>query len=145
MTLAVWSSIPVLAAIAAEDARHGRIRNSHLLLLLTCIALACAAGAAAGDHRVLVRAASGAAVGGTPILVAALARPGGVGGGDVKLGTLIGALLGLFHPWSSVVGTGLGLLLAAAYAVVSRAVTVPLGPALAVSASAVVTWHALGT
>jgi leader peptidase (prepilin peptidase)/N-methyltransferase len=71
-------------------------------------------------------------------LVFALAKPGGLGLGDVKLALLIGALLG----WDVIPALLLGTLASAAFAIVlliregasARKRTIPLGPFLAAGA-----------
>jgi leader peptidase (prepilin peptidase) / N-methyltransferase len=80
----------------------------------------------------------GSVAAGAFFLVFALARPGGLGLGDVKLALLIGALLG----WDVVPALLIGTLASAAFAIAlliregaaARKRTIPLGPFLAAGA-----------
>jgi prepilin signal peptidase PulO-like enzyme (type II secretory pathway) len=69
-----------------------------------------------------------------PLLVAALAHPGRMGGGDVKLAAAVGALLGPVSPWLSLAAIVGALVLALAVAAARRAARMPLGPPLATTA-----------
>lgn len=100
------------------------------------------------DAHPLARAALGALATAGLLLLAVLARPGGLGLGDVKLGGLTGALLGWLS-WSAVVaGLLVGLTLGAVAGLVlvaarraTRHTAIPLGPALLAGALLVVLLH----
>jgi leader peptidase (prepilin peptidase)/N-methyltransferase len=130
VSVVTWAAVPVLGLVAVEDLRHRRIRNRDLLLLSVVVAVAYVDG----DQAVVLRAGLGAAMAAVPLLVAAIAQPVGMGGGDVKLAAVIGTLLGLISPWFSLVAVGGGLVLAMAVAAARSAVRVSLGPPLATAA-----------
>lgn len=143
MTLAALTAVPVLVAIAADDVRHHRIRNAHLLVLAALVAVAVAAVATTDGPGVFVRALLGAALASAPYFVSALVQPSGMGGGDVKLAALIGALLGPASPWLSLAAAGCALVLAFVAAVVRQGRHVALAPALVVAALGCVGAHAV--
>ncbi len=134
VSVVTWAAVPVLGLVAVEDLRHRRIRNRDLLLLSVVAAVSVAVAYVDGDQAVVLRAGLGAAMAAVPLLVAAIAQPVGMGGGDVKLAAVIGTLLGLISPWFSLVAVGGGLVLAMAVAAARSAVRVSLGPPLATAA-----------
>jgi leader peptidase (prepilin peptidase)/N-methyltransferase len=77
-------------------------------------------------------AMAGAALLGGPLLVTHLIAPRGMGFGDVKAGTVLGAALGLVAVPLALLALVLGLLVAAAFGLLRRLRTIPLGPALVV-------------
>ncbi|MFY0408068.1 prepilin peptidase [Solicola sp. PLA-1-18] len=100
-----------------------------------------AASVVTGEVQPLVRAAVAAAALGLLFLALALAKPGGMGLGDVKLAVVIGAVLGYVSYPSVVVGVFaaflLGTLAGAVLVVVRRAgrgSLLPFGPALVAGA-----------
>lgn len=124
------------AVLSAIDVKTHRLPNTIVLpsylVSLILLALACVVGA---DWSALLRAAIAMAVlFGFYFLLRAI-RPGGMGGGDVKLAGLIGIQLGWFGWGSVVVGTlaafllggvfGLGLLLTRR---AGRRTAIPFGP-----------------
>jgi leader peptidase (prepilin peptidase)/N-methyltransferase len=134
VSVVTWAAVPLLGLVAVEDFRHRRIRNRHVLLLSVVAALSVAVAYVDGDRGLVLSAVLGAAVAAVPLLIAALARPGGMGGGDVKLAAAVGALLGPVSPWFSLAAIVGALVLALAVAAVSRAAHMPLGPPLATTA-----------
>jgi leader peptidase (prepilin peptidase)/N-methyltransferase len=124
----------LLVLVAVEDFRHRKIRNRHVLLLTVAAALSIAVAWVDGDQVVVLPAVLGAAMAAVPLLVAALAHPGRMGGGDVKLAAAVGALLGPVSPWLSLAAIVGALVVALAVAAVRSAARVPLGPPLAISA-----------
>lgn len=127
----------VLAASSVTDLRHRLIPDA----VLAPAALASMLLTAAADPGMLVpRLASGAAAGGF-LLAAALARPGGMGLGDVKLAAVMGLHIGPAVALALVLGLASGALAGAATAVargrrVAEA-TVPLAPHLALGTAVV--------
>ena len=134
MSVVTWAAVPLLGLVAVEDFRHRRIRNRHVLLLSVVAALSVAVAYVDGDRGVVLSAVLGAAVAAVPLLVAALARPAGMGGGDVKLAAAVGALLGPVSPWFSLAAIVGGLVLALVAAAVRLAARVPFAPPLVTSA-----------
>jgi leader peptidase (prepilin peptidase)/N-methyltransferase len=124
----------LLVLVAVEDFRHWKIRNRHVLLLTVAAALSIAVAWVDGDQVVVLPAVLGAAMAAVPLLVAALAHPGRMGGGDVKLAAAVGALFGPVSPWLSLAAIVGALVVALAVAAVRSAARVPLGPPLAISA-----------
>lgn len=134
MSVVTWAAVPLLVLVAVEDFRHRKIRNRHVLLLTVAAALSIAVAYVDGDQVVVLPAVLGAAMAAVPLLVAALAHPGRMGGGDVKLAAAVGALLGPVSPWLSLAAIVGALVVALAVAAVRSAARVPLGPPLAISA-----------
>ena len=134
MSVVTWAAVPLLVLVAVEDFRHRKIRNRHVLLLTVAAALSIAVAWVDGDQVVVLPAVLGAAMAAVPLLVAALAHPGRMGGGDVKLAAAVGALLGPVSPWLSLAAIVGALVVALAVAAVRSAARVPLGPPLAISA-----------
>ena len=131
MSVVTWAAVPLLVLVAVEDLRYRRIRNRHVLLLTVVAALSVAVAYVDGDRDVALRAVLGVTVAAAPLLVAALARPASIGGGDVKLAAAVGALLGLTSPWLSLAAITGGLVLALAMAAVRHAARMPLAPPFA--------------
>jgi leader peptidase (prepilin peptidase)/N-methyltransferase len=98
--IAAGAVLGALAAAAGEpDLRERRIPNRVVLAgLLTTVALALVV-ALGGDRPVVGSVVAGAAVAGGLMLALHLARPASLGFGDVKLATVLGAMLGIAH-WS---------------------------------------------
>lgn len=134
MSVVTWAAVPLLVLVAVEDFRHWKIRNRHVLLLTVAAALSIAVAWVDGDQVVVLPAVLGAAMAAVPLLVAALAHPGRMGGGDVKLAAAVGALFGPVSPWLSLAAIVGALVVALAVAAVRSAARVPLGPPLAISA-----------
>jgi leader peptidase (prepilin peptidase) / N-methyltransferase len=141
MTLATLTAVPVLVAIAADDLRHHRVRNAHLLVLAALVAVAVAVVAITDGPGVVVRALLGSVLAGAPYFVSALVQPHGMGGGDVKLAALIDALLGSASPWLSMAAAASALVLPFVAAVVRQRRHVALAPALVVAALGCVGAH----
>src|SRR4051812_47720418 len=123
-------------ALAAIDLDVYRLPNAIVYPAYPVLAaLLIAAAVVEHDPAVIVRAAIGGAVLGAGYLALALARPGGMGIGDVKLAGLAGALLGAFS-WSAllvgafaafVLGGVTGVFLIAAHRG-TRRTALPFGP-----------------
>ncbi len=86
-TLVVWAGIVLVAG--SVDARTGRLPDA---VVVPGLAVAIIGAAVSGR---LTEAFAGAALFGVPVLLAHLARPDGMGFGDVKFSTLLGAGIGL--------------------------------------------------
>jgi len=122
---------PLLALVALGDLRHHRIRNRDLAALTAITAAGIVAGAVAGGASVVVDATVGAVLAAAPLAAAWLAQPARMGGGDVKLAALLGALLGPLEVWLAVAAVGGAL---TGTLVTARKGPVPLAPALVGSA-----------
>lgn len=131
MTAAMWLATPLLAVIAVEDLRHRRIRNRDVLVLATLTGAVVAALAMDHGGVMITGAIVGAGLAASPLAVAALAQPGRMGGGDVKLAAVTGALLGTVSPWLSLIAVASALLLTLGVLALRRAPKAPLAPALA--------------
>lgn len=134
VSVVTWAAVPLLGLVAVEDLRHRRIRNRYVLLLSVVAAVSVAVAYVDGDQVVVLHAVLGAAMAAVPLLVAALAQPVGMGGGDVKLAATVGVLLGPVGPWLGLAATGGALVLALAVAAVGRGARTALGPPLATTA-----------
>jgi leader peptidase (prepilin peptidase) / N-methyltransferase len=119
----------VLVAISAIDAEH-RIIPNRIVLPATVVVLVAQTALHPGPQWL------GGALGASAfLLAAALAYPGGMGEGDIKLALLLGAMLG----WRIPVGLMLGMLSAMVPSVVlfarhgaaARKMKIPFGPFLA--------------
>ena len=123
-------------ALAAIDLEVYRLPNALVLPAYPVLAaLLVFAAAAEHDASILVRAAVGAAALGGGYLAIALARPGGMGFGDVKLAGLVGAVLGAVSYPALIVGAFAAFLLGSLVGVVvmaarqaSRRTALPFGP-----------------
>lgn len=131
------------AALAVRDLRRGRLDDA---LTLPGLGLALAGAAGCGA---LPQALAGAAAWAGPLLAAALAAPGRLGGGDVKLGAALGALLGAGAGAAAdaaaaawLAGALSGLLTAAAGLAAGRR-SLPHGPAMLAAAGIALAARAL--
>lgn len=124
--------VTLLVPIALIDLDHRRIPN---VLTLTGAVAALAIGLATEPGDVPEELIAGAAAGGF-LLLAALARPGGMGMGDVKLAGMLGLFLGrevaVALLVALVVGTLVGIAVMARRGVADgRKTAIPFGPFLA--------------
>lgn len=87
MTLVAWAGVVLVAA--SIDARTGRLPDAVVVPGLAAALI----GAAVSGR--LTEAIAGAALYGVPVLVVHLARPDGMGFGDVKFSALLGAGIAL--------------------------------------------------
>ncbi|MGY1841543.1 MULTISPECIES: prepilin peptidase [unclassified Modestobacter] len=124
------------------DLRHQVLPDRVLLpALVAGIGLLAAAALAGGEGTALLRALGGAAVLFLAYLVLALASPGGLGMGDVKLAGLLGLYLGWVGWGALLYGALAGFALQALIALalvttrrVGRSGALPFGPAMLVGA-----------
>jgi leader peptidase (prepilin peptidase)/N-methyltransferase len=125
------------------DARHRLLPDRVVLPALGAgVILLAGAAAATGDWSALLRAVTAAAVLFVVFLALALASPGGLGMGDVKLAALLGLHLGWLG-WDAVLlGALAGFVVQAAVALVllaarrvGRGDALPFGPAMIVGAA----------
>jgi leader peptidase (prepilin peptidase)/N-methyltransferase len=131
--------LAVLVGAAIIDIRHRIIPNA--LVLPSVVIFGAAVLAVAAAHQAsLVDAALGLLAFGGALLLLAIASPGGMGLGDVKLGALIGLGMGALGwayvgvaAFAAVAAGGLGAT-AALLRGKSRKDTIPFGPYLAVGA-----------
>jgi leader peptidase (prepilin peptidase) / N-methyltransferase len=119
----------VLVAISIVDLERRIIPNR--IVLPGAVAVLVARSALEPSPEWII-AASGAAL---FLLVAALAYPGGMGMGDVKLALLLGAMLGRSTPVALMVGMfaalGPSVVLLARHGKAARKMAIPFGPFLA--------------
>ncbi len=85
----------VMLALALIDLEHRILPNAVVYPSLALFALVVMTGGLTGRHMDLVGAAIGFGALGGGLLLVALARPGAMGMGDVKLAALIGLVLGV--------------------------------------------------
>ena len=127
------------------DLRVRRLPNKLVLPGFAVWVLGVAWGVLADPDVGWARALASLAVGGAYALVlGALAWWGGMGGGDLKLGTLLGLMLGLVSPPAAAVALPLAFLAGAVVAVVvlaaspkgeRRGRSIPFGPCLLLGAA----------
>lgn len=124
----------VLVRLSYIDATTRRLPN-RIVLPAAAAVLALRLATAPDQWPVWLGASFGAAA---ILLIVALARPGGLGMGDVKLMLLLGAALGSGIFGALVIGTAaaavVGVALIARHGLAARARTIPLGPFLAFGA-----------
>jgi leader peptidase (prepilin peptidase)/N-methyltransferase len=128
----------VLVVVSAIDLEHRIIPNR---IVLPAAAICLAAQTALEPSPEWALAALGASV---FLLVAALAYPGGMGMGDVKLALLLGAVLGRTVPVALMAGMLLALVpsavLLARHGSKARKMGVPFGPFLALGSVLALFW-----
>jgi leader peptidase (prepilin peptidase)/N-methyltransferase len=128
----------VLVVVSAIDLAHRIIPNR---IVLPAAGICLVAQTAAEPSPEWALAALGAS---TFLLVAALAYPGGMGMGDVKLALLLGAVLGRTVPVALLAGMVLALLPSVALLVrhgaKARKMGIPFGPFLALGSVLALFW-----
>ena len=132
--LATTLSVVVLVVAAMVDAVEHRLPDALVGAAVIPVLVAMAWAWVTGDAAVTTSAAIGAAVVGAPLLVTHLVSPAGMGFGDVKAGTVLGAALALVSVQIAVLALVLGLAGAAASAVAMRRRSIALGPGLVAGA-----------
>ena len=119
----------VLVALSATDLEHRIIPNRIVLPAAAIVLAAQTAVKPSPEWAIAALGASGA------LFLAALAYPGGMGMGDVKLALLLGAMLGRTVPIALLLGMAAalvpGLVLLARHGSKARKMGIPLGPFLA--------------
>jgi len=122
----------VLVALSATDLEHRIIPNRIVLPAAATVLVAQTAVKPSPEWAIAALGASGV------LFLFALAYPGGMGMGDVKLAFLIGALLGTTTPTGLMLGLFLALLpsavLLARYGAKARKAKIPFAPFLAAGA-----------
>lgn len=122
----------VLVALSATDLEHRIIPNWIVLPAAAIVLAAQTAVKPSPEWAIAAFGASGA------LFLAALAYPGGMGMGDVKLALLLGAMLGRTVPIALLLGMVAalvpGLVLIARHGAKARKMGIPLGPFLALGA-----------
>jgi leader peptidase (prepilin peptidase) / N-methyltransferase len=128
----------VLLAVAVIDVNHRIVPNRIVYPSLVGFAVLVAIGWAVGDHLDLAAAGLGLLAYGGALFLVAVASPGGMGMGDVKLAALIGLVLGalglryvLVAAAVGVLAGGLGALGLLVFTRASRKQAIPFGPYLA--------------
>lgn len=134
MTIAMWAAVPFLAVVAVDDFRHRRIRNRDVVVFAVVTGCVVATLAIDRGGHVLLQAALGACLAAAPLVVAALAQPARMGGGDVKLAVVVGGLLGPISPWLGLAAVAGALVLTLALIALRAVPHAPVAPALAASA-----------
>jgi leader peptidase (prepilin peptidase)/N-methyltransferase len=138
----VAAFLAVLLALALIDARHRVLPNRIVYPAVLAFGAAIVAGDVGGGGVDLVTAALGFLAFGGTLLLIALISPRGMGMGDVKLGFLIGLVLGSLALSSVAVAAGLAVLAGGVAALAalargrSRKSAIPFGPFLAAGAAA---------
>lgn len=134
----VAAFLAVMLAVAMIDARHRVIPNRITYPAIPAFAAAILVGDLVDGGVEIVPALIGFAAYAVPLFLLALAVPGGMGLGDVKLVAIIGLVLGAFGlryvavaAALGIVGGGVGALLAMAILRYGRKQTIPFGPFLA--------------
>lgn len=135
MITAIWAAVPFLAVVAVDDFRNRRIRNRDVVVLAVVTGCVNATLAIGRGGDVLLQAALGACLAAAPLVVAALAQPARMGGGDVKLAAVVGGVLGPISPWLSLAAVAGALVLTLALMALRAIPHAPFAPALAVSAA----------
>jgi leader peptidase (prepilin peptidase)/N-methyltransferase len=132
--------LPALVAITAIDLEHQLIPN---VITLPGILVGLAANLATGRMS-WVEPVVGIALGGGLFLVIILASGGGMGGGDLKLGGMLGAFLGwkalVFALFIAVVLGGALALALLASGLRKRKDAIPFGPFLAMGGAMALLW-----
>jgi leader peptidase (prepilin peptidase)/N-methyltransferase len=128
----------LMLAVAVVDARWRIVPNRIVYPALAVYAAAITVGHFTGGGVDIVTGLLGLAVYGGPMLLVALAVPGGMGMGDVKLAALIGLVLGSLGlslvgvaAFLGIVGGGLAAVVAMAVLKWGRKRQMPFGPFLA--------------
>ena len=132
--IATGLALTVLTAAALVDAVDHRLPNGLVAMAALPVGVAIAIAAAAGSVDVALGALAGAALLGVPLLITHLVSPVGMGFGDVKAGAVVGAAVGLVNAQLAVLTLVLALGGSAAWALMHRWRTIPLGPGLVVGA-----------
>lgn len=139
--LAPWLYLAAAAPwLVLIDVRERRLPNKLVLPGFAAWALGAAWGVwadpGAGSARVLAAIAAGGAY---ALVLGALAWWGGMGGGDLKLGTLLGLMLGLVSPLAATLALPFAFVLGSGVAIVVIAMSpkgerrgrnIPFGPCL---------------
>jgi leader peptidase (prepilin peptidase)/N-methyltransferase len=133
--LATTLSVVVLAVAAMVDVVEHRLPDALVGAAAAPVIVAMGWAWVAGDAAVTTGAAIGAAVVGGPLLATHLVSPAGMGFGDVKAGTVLGAALALVSVQIAVLALVLGLAGAAASALAMRRRSIALGPGLVAGAA----------
>jgi leader peptidase (prepilin peptidase)/N-methyltransferase len=133
--LATTLSVAVLTVAAMVDVVEHRLPDALVGAAVAPVIVAMGWAWVTDDAAVTTAAALGAAVVGGPLLVTHLVSPAGMGFGDVKAGTVLGAALGLVSVQVAVLALVLGLAGAAASALALRRRSIALGPGLVAGAA----------
>ncbi len=118
-----------LVVVTATDLEHRIVPNRVVLPAVAAVLALHTAVSPSPEWALAAAGASGA------LLLVALAYPGGLGMGDVKLALLIGAMLGRTAPLALMLGTLLALVpsavLIARHGTAARKLAIPFAPFLA--------------
>jgi leader peptidase (prepilin peptidase)/N-methyltransferase len=131
-------SLALVGAAATIDLRVGVLPDR--LLVAGAVPVVIAAAAAEPRSAAFVAVAVGTAAFAGPLLALHLASPMALGFGDVKLGAVLGGVLGLADPALGLVALCVGSVVGLVAAAVMRRRTIALGPALALGTITAVWW-----
>ena len=139
--------LAVMLAIALIDARHRIVPNRIVYPCLVALVPSVIAGDISGAGLDALEAFIGLGIYAVPLLLVALAVPGGMGMGDVKLAALIGLALGglglsyvAVAAGLGILGGGVGALVAVIFLRRGRRQQMPFGPYLAAGAAVALLW-----
>jgi leader peptidase (prepilin peptidase)/N-methyltransferase len=134
--LAIAASLGVAAAAAAVDLRSGRLPDRIVALSAAPAVVAIAAAVIGGDGAGTVPAVlAGIVLFAGPLLAVHLVAPAAMGFGDVKQAAVLGAVLGLVDPRSTLVALCIATAGTAAVGLAARRPVMPLGPGLVAGAA----------
>ena len=128
--LAAAIPVALLIAPALVDVLDHRLPNRMVAGAALAGVLVATATVLTGGDIDLRGAALGAAVFVGPLLVMHLIAPASMGFGDVKSACVLGAAVGMIHPFYGLLALAAGSLLGAAVGLVGRRRTIAFGPAL---------------
>lgn len=137
----VLALVPLTIAALVDVAEH-RLPNA-LVAAAAVPVVAAAAMAALGGGGEAGGALLGAALCGGPLLATHLVSPSGLGFGDVKAATVVGAALGLISPVVAVAALVAALATTAFGAIAGGRRAVAFGPGLVVGAAVALAWARL--
>ena len=128
--LAATIPVALLVAPALIDVLDRRLPNRMVAVAALIGIAAAAVTVIVGGEIDLRGAAIGAATFAGPLLVMHLVAPASMGFGDVKVACVLGAAVGIVHPFYGLLALAAGSLLGAVAGLVRRRRTIAFGPAL---------------
>lgn len=135
--LAAAVTVALLVASALVDVIDRRLPNRMVGAALMGGTVVAFGTVLVGGEIDLRSAAIGALAFAGPVLAMHLVAPSSMGFGDVKIGCVLGAAVGLIHPAYGLVALTTGSLIGAVVGLVARRRTIAFGPALVAGALAV--------
>lgn len=153
LAVASTATAIMFGVACSVDIREHRLPNRLMAAAAGIVATTVATAAALSDVR-FVDSIRGALIGvvlsGTVVLAAVwLVRPNAIGGGDVKMLAVAGAMLGVADPLAALVAGWVGVVVQLVAGIVLRRRHLPFGPALfagfVVGAMSTLWFHTSGT